>query len=83
MFVDQEKFHLVEFARISETQNNDFHDLGGYVEVGQESKVDLHGDLERVTFEADEKQFDELFMGDLLKVDFQKMADIVILTIHL
>ena len=53
--MNQEEFHLVEFAWISKTQNNDFHDLGGDVEVGHEPKVDLHTDLERVIFEADAK----------------------------
>ena len=82
MFVDQEKFHLVEFARISETQNNDFHDLGGDVEVGQEPKVDLHTDLVRISFEADAKQFDELFVRDVLKVDFQEMAHVIVFAVH-
>lgn len=80
--MDKEQLHLMEFARISQTQNDEFHDLGGDVEVGQESEVDLHGDLERITFEADAKQFDELFVRDLLEVYFQKVANVVIFAVH-
>lgn len=84
MLMNKEEFHLVVFARLSDSRHKNIHHLLVHVDGGiQIESVDQDGDLIGVISEANDKQLDELFASDSIFLGFLELLPVVLLAVHL
>lgn len=84
VLMDEEKFHLVEFARFSDSTHENVHHFGVHVDcwVDVES-VYQNGNLVRVISQTNNKQLNELFAGDTFLFGILELLPVVLFAVHL
>ena len=68
MFVDEEQFHFVNTTRVSDTENDKFHDLLIHIHCGEVSQINLESNFKRIVLDTSHEKINEIIVINIRNI---------------
>jgi len=68
VFVNEEQFHFVNATRVSDTENDKFHDLLIHIDCGEVSQVNLESNFKRIILDTSHEKINEMIVLNLRNI---------------